>query len=144
MRDPVIRSVFVTGATGVIGRPVVDALVAAGCAVNAVARSEVAARRLAAAGARPVVVDLFDGDAVRDAVAGHDAIVHLATSIPPMREMRKPSAWATNARLRIDATRSLVDAARVHGIARFVKESITFPYLDGGDGWLDEDAPRDP
>jgi nucleoside-diphosphate-sugar epimerase len=136
--------VFVTGATGVIGRPAVAALVAAGHAVTGVARTDAAARGLADAGARPVTVDLFDAAAVRDAVAGHDTVVHLATSIPPMRDMRRGSAWVTNGRLRVDATRALVDAARVHGVDRFVKESITFPYLDGGDAWLDEDAPLDP
>ena len=144
LSERTVRSVFVTGATGVIGRPAVEALLAAGTAVTAVARSDAAAARLAAAGASPVTVDLFDGDAVCDAVAGHDAIVHLATSIPPMRDMRRRAAWETNARLRVDATRRLVDAARVHGVARFVKESITFPYLDGGDDWLDEAAPLDP
>jgi len=137
-------SVFVTGATGVLGRATVPRLVAAGWSVTAVARTDDAAVALASVGATPVAVDLFDADAVAEAVAGHTAVVHLATSIPPLARMRKRDAWATNDRLRVDATRHLLDAARVHGIDRFVKESITFAYLDGGERWLDEDAPVDP
>ena len=49
----------------------------------------------------------------------------------------------SNDRLRVDATRALLDAARVHGIDRVVKESVTFTYRDGGDAWLDESAPLD-
>jgi len=135
--------VFVTGATGVLGRATVPRLVAAGWSVTAVARTADAAADLVTVGATPVTVDLFDADAVVAAVAGHGAVMHLATSIPPLAQMRKRAAWATNDRLRVDATRHLIAAARVHGIERVVKESITFPYLDGGERWLDEDAPLD-
>jgi len=44
-------------------------------------------------------------------------------------------------RLRADATRVLVHAARARGVARFVKESVTFTDRDGGDRWLDESVP---
>jgi nucleoside-diphosphate-sugar epimerase len=136
--------VFVTGATGVVGRAAVPALVAAGHRVTGVARSDEAARRLHAAGATPVAVDLFDAEAVRVAVSGHTALVHLATAIPPMHRMHRSAAWDLNHRLRVDATRALLAAARAHAIVRVVKESVTFPYLDGGDRWLDERAPVDP
>lgn len=138
------RAVFVTGATGVLGRATVPQLAAAGWSVTAVSRDADAEAALRAMGARPVAVDLFDAEAITDAVAGHTAVVHLATSIPPLARMRKRDAWATNDRLRVDATRNLLAAARTHGIDRFVKESITFPYLDGGERWLDESAPLDP
>ena len=52
--------VFVTGATGVLGRPTVAQLIAAGHEVRGVARSEDAALGLKAAGAEPAHVDLFD------------------------------------------------------------------------------------
>ncbi|MFA5885025.1 MAG: NAD(P)-dependent oxidoreductase [Acidimicrobiia bacterium] len=138
------HAVFVTGATGVLGRATVPRLLVAGWSVTAVARSDAAADALRAAGAQPIAVDLFDTDAVAAALAGHTAVMHLATSIPPLARMRKRDAWVTNDRLRVDATRHLLAAARVHGIDRFVKESITYPYLDGGERWLDEDAPLDP
>lgn len=133
--------VFMTGATGVIGPPTVARLIEAGHEVRAVSRREEASASLRAAGAEPVAVDLFDGDAVKAAVAGSDAIAHLATKVPPFPQMMKAKSWATHNRLRTEATRHLVDAAKTHGIGRIVKESITFIYADGGDAWLDETSP---
>jgi nucleoside-diphosphate-sugar epimerase len=135
------QTLFVTGGTGVLGRPTVPRLVAAGYRVRAVARGEAKAAELRAAGAEPVEVDLFDADGLKTATEGSDAIVHLATNIPRVRDMRKSDAWTTHNRLRTDATTKLLSAARTHGIASFVKESITFPYLDGGSEWIDETAP---
>lgn len=129
---------FVTGATGALGGPLVPALLAGGHDVRAVARTDDKAERLRTGGAEPVIVDLFDADAVRDAVAGSNAILHLATSIPPMAKMASQRAWRTNNRLRTEGTVNLLAAAREHGIARFVKESITFTYPDSGDEWIDE------
>ena len=137
------RRVFLTGGSGVIGRAAVPALRAAGWDVDAAVRSDDAAAVVEAGGARPVVVDLFDARAVARAAAGHDAIVHLATAVPPMSRMHRKPAWTQHNRLRVDATRVLLDAARLHGITRFVKESVTFTYRDGGDAWLDEAAPVD-
>jgi nucleoside-diphosphate-sugar epimerase len=130
---------FVTGATGVLGRGVVEALTAAGHSVRGVARSDEKAAWLRAHGAEPVAVDLYDAAAVKDALAGADTVLHLATSIPPMSRMRKAAAWVDNNRLRTDTTRHLVDAALAHGASTFVAESITFLYDDRGDGWITED-----
>jgi nucleoside-diphosphate-sugar epimerase len=133
--------VFLTGGTGVAGRATVPALLAAGHDVRAVSRRPEASAALEAAGAEAVTVDLFDADAVTDAVVGSEAVIHLATNVPEMSKAARPKGWDTHNRLRVDATRNLVAAARATGAARFVKESITFVYADGGDRWLDEDAP---
>jgi hypothetical protein len=74
-----------------------------------VARSDAGAGWLRAVGAKPVQVDLLDPAMVRAAVA--NAVVHLATAIPPLARMRRPGAWRTNDRLRTHATGNLVDAA---------------------------------
>jgi nucleoside-diphosphate-sugar epimerase len=55
--------------------------------------------------------------------------------------MRKPKAWETNDRLRTVSTRLLVDAALDHSVATFVAESISFPYADRGDEWIEESSP---
>jgi nucleoside-diphosphate-sugar epimerase len=135
--------VLLTGATGAIGRPTVRRLQDAGHRVRAVARDDIKARRLVAQGAEPARVDLFDASAVARAVDGVDAVVHLATNVPPMSKMAFPAAWRTHNRLRTDATRGLLDAARVHGVELFVKESITFTYPDRGDAWIDETVAPD-
>ncbi len=137
------RRVLVTGATGVLGRRVVPRLVSAGHEVTGVARSEAKADTLRDAGATPAQVDLFDPWSVRDAVAGHEAVLHLATSIPPTSRMALPRAWEENERLRREASAHLVDAALATGVVRYVQESIAFMYADGGDRWLDEDAELD-
>jgi nucleoside-diphosphate-sugar epimerase len=133
--------IFVTGATGVIGRPTVERLVAAGHEVTAVARSDEAAAVLTGLGASPVRVDLFDRPAVFDAVRGHEAVVNLATHIPVGRAAARREAWALNDRLRTEASAHLVDAAIAAGAAVFVQESVAFLYADAGAGLLDESAP---
>ena len=135
--------VFVTGGTGVVGTRAVPALVAAGHEVTAVARSAAKADLVRSLGASAVEVDLFDPDAVKAAVAGHDAVANLATRIPPLRQAARGAAWVENDRIRREASRNLVDAALATGAGRVVQESIAFPYLDNGDGWIDEDHPVD-
>jgi nucleoside-diphosphate-sugar epimerase len=136
--------VFVAGGTGVLGRRALARLVEDGHAVTAIARGDAKAAEVRAAGATPVTVDLFDADAVRAAVAGHEVVVNLATAIPPLGAAWKPSAWRTNARIRSEGAANLVDAALAAGATRYVQESIAFAYADGGDAWLDESSPLDP
>src|SRR5437867_11629912 len=107
--------VFVAGATGVLGRPTVRALVGAGHEVRGTARRPEKAELLRSLGADPVEVDLFDSDAVRAAVAGTEAVLHFATKIPPIMRMRWKGAWRENDRLRTLASRYLVDAAVAAG-----------------------------
>lgn len=133
--------VFVTGATGVLGRRAVPRLVAAGHEVTAVARSS--AGELRAVGAVPVAVDLFDAAAVAAAVEGHDAVLDLATRIPDSTHMVLPWAWRENDRLRSVASGHTSDAAIANG-ARYVRESIGFLYDDAGDDWIDERSPVAP
>jgi len=132
--------VFVAGGTGVLGRRVVPALVSRGHEVTAVVRSAEKAAAVRAAGATPVEVSLFDPQGLKEAVAGHDAVVNLATSIPPASKSTKAAAWEPNHRIRRAGSRNLVDAALDAGVGRYLQESITFLYADGGDRWLDEQA----
>lgn len=136
------QRVFVTGATGVLGRRVVPLLVEAGHRVTAVVRTAEKAAAARAAGATPLEVDLFDGAAVREAIAGHDAIAQLATHIPTGPTAALRSAWHANDRLRGVAAPTIAAAAVEAGVGRFIQESITFPYLDGGHEWIGEQHER--
>lgn len=135
--------IFLTGATGALGIPTLPLLVAAGHRVRALARDDLKAQRIVARGAEPVRVDLFDRAAVLQATEGVDAIVHLATNVPPVSKMAFPSAWRMHNRLRTEATATLLEAARAHEVDVFVKESITFTYPDRGDEWIDESVALD-
>lgn len=137
--------VFVAGATGVVGRRAVPLLVAAGHEVTAVGRTPEKRQRLAQAGATPVGISVFDADGLRDAVAGHDVVVNLATHIPhSAARMLLPGAWRENDRVRRVGAAALADAALAAGARRFVQESFAPMYADGDDRWLDETAPVRP
>lgn len=133
--------IFVAGATGVLGQPTVKLLVAAGHGVRGTARGEEKSQLLRSLGAEPVAVDLFDANAVKEAIAGSEAVIHIATKIPTITKMRGRGNWKENDRLRREATKNLVDGALAAGAQTFIAESITFIYADGGDRWLDENAP---
>ena len=130
--------IFVTGATGVLGRPVLRRLVEAGHEVWGSARSERNVDTLDLAGAVPVRADLYDLASMTDAVAGADAVLHLATSIPQTSEMRRPGAWAENDRIRRQGTRTLVDASLAVGSVRtLIYPSVVVVYADSGAEWVD-------
>jgi 2-alkyl-3-oxoalkanoate reductase len=136
--------IFLTGATGVIGRRLVPLLREAGHHVTAVARWRGAHAQLERHGATAVAVDLFEPGAVRRAVAGHDAVVNLATHIPDPSRMFLPWAWRENDRLRREASAVLSDACVASDVTRFIQESFAPVYPDCGDQWIDESTPIKP
>ncbi len=130
--------IFVAGATGVIGRRVVPLLAAAGHRVTGIGRTPEKQNLLLQLGAEAVALDLFDAAAVRSAVAGHDIVINLATSIPPSSRAFLPWAWRENTRIRRFASKNLADAAYAAGAERFIQESFAPIYADNGDEWIDE------
>ena len=137
--------IFVTGATGAIGRRVVPGLLRLGHHVTAVGRSPEGRRTLEATGAMVVSVDLFDAAGVKRVLEGHDTIINLATHMPSSAgRMFLPGAWRENDRIRREGSANLVDAALATGATRFVQESFAPIYTPGGDRWLDESSPQQP
>ena len=136
--------IFLAGATGVVGRRAVPLLAGAGHEVTALGRSPEKLRQLERMGARPVTVDLFAAEAVRNAAAGHDAVVNLATHIPPGMRALLPWAWRENDRLRRIASANLCEAALAAGARRFIQESFAPVYPDRGEQWIEESTPLQP
>ncbi len=136
--------VFLTGATGVIGRRVLPLLVGLDHSVTAVAHRPQSRGEIERAGAVPVQVDLFARAAIQRAVAGHDAVINLATHLPAGLRMFLPGAWAENDRIRRIASANLVDAAIAGGATRFIQESFAPAYPDRGEAWIDERTPIAP
>jgi nucleoside-diphosphate-sugar epimerase len=127
--------VFVAGATGAIGRPLVRELIARGHAVVGLTRTEEAAAALRAAGAEAAVADVFDSERLTAAVvrAKPDAVIHQLTKIQRVVDLRRLARdlAATN-RLRVEGTRILAAAAVKAGAMRFLSQSIAFAYAPEG------------
>ena len=145
--------VFVAGATGVLGRALVPQLVERGHEVVGMTRSASKQDLLRSLGARPVVADALDPDAVAQVVAHAEpeVIVHQLTALSgkvSAKDMRhperSPAATMTN-RLRTEGTDHLLAAARDAGVRRFVAQSFAaFRWARTGGPVQTEADPVDP
>jgi nucleoside-diphosphate-sugar epimerase len=145
--------VFVAGATGAVGRPLVRQLAAAGHHVVGSTRWPAKAPLIEADGGHPVLVDALQRDALIAAVtdARPEAVVHQLTQIPAdLNPRRMAQQFETTDQLRTKGTRNLVGAAQAAGAGRIVAQSIAFAYRLGAppghlnieeDELLGDDAP---
>src|SRR5215470_5352154 len=120
--------VFVTGATGALGRHLVPGLIAAGHQVTATTRTPGKAGQLREAGAEPVILDGLDRAAVIAAVraAAPEVIVHQMTALSDMRSLRNPDQlFAATNELRTRGTDNLLAAAAEAGTRRVVAQGYT-------------------
>lgn len=124
--------IFLAGATGVIGTRLLPLLIAAGHEVAGMTRSADKAERIRAAGAVPVVCDVYDADALVEGVRefAPDLVLHQLTDLPDDAALL-PESGAANSRIRTEGTRNLVAAARVAGAKRFVAQSIAWEPTGG-------------
>jgi nucleoside-diphosphate-sugar epimerase len=133
--------IFVTGATGALGRSAILALRALGYELSALARSERNVATLKDLGIRPVRGQLLDTDSLTAAFAGHDVVCNLATAIPTGVSAARPGGWRRNDTIRRIGSKCVEDAAIAAGVSRVVQESVSSLYADGGDAVLTEDSP---
>jgi nucleoside-diphosphate-sugar epimerase len=135
--------VFFAGAGGAIGRRLTPLLQAVGHTVIGTTRSPDKVDAIARLGAQPVVVDVFDASALKDAVAAAapDAIIHQLTDLAfapgtPQYE----EGLERNARIRIEGTANLVAAAQAAGVRRMIAQSIAWVYKPGPRPRVETDA----
>ena len=127
-------NVFLAGATGAVGRRLSLLLLADGHAVTGTTRSRAKEALLRSGGVTPVVVDVFDSQALRDAVvrAKPEIVIHQLTDLAGLLDPgRRDEVLARNARLRIEGTANLVAAAIAAGVRRLIAQSIAFAYAEG-------------
>src|SRR5262245_1633249 len=140
--------VFVMGAIGAIGAPLVPMLLEHGHEVIGLTRSPGKAAALQAIGAEPVVGDGLDRGAVFGAVgrARPDAIVHEATALSGKFDLKHfDRFFAQTNRLRTLGTAFLLDAAREAGVRRFVAQGYAgWPYRSDGPAIKTESEPFEP
>ena len=130
------------GATGVLGRPLVRALSAAGHQVTGTTRTPAKLATIESDGGAGVVCDALDREAVHRGIAAAqpEVVVHQLTDLPDSYAKLRKGSPETN-RLRTDGTRHLVDAAVAAGARRVIAESIAFLYEPSGPPVVDEAAP---
>jgi len=127
--------VFVTGATGKVGRPLIAALVARGDTVLGLTRSSDKVADLEGLGAAAIVGSLEDDEALLRGLAEATLVIHLAGGV------RGPGAM-TAERLNVEGTRRLVAAAAALAMQPTVIFASTVAvYGDRSGLWLEEDMP---
>ena len=126
MRDRVL----LVGATGAIGKRLVPLLVDAGYEVFGTTRSQAKSAELEGAGVTPVVVDVFDAQAVTHVFASirPQVVINQLTDLRGLDPNNPAEALARNARIRVEGTRNLVAAGLDAGVQRMIAQSIAWAY----------------
>src|SRR5438309_8051780 len=131
-------NVFVAGASGAIGRPLVAELVRRGHRVTGMTRSDAGAEALTALGAAVARVSAFDAPGLEQALRGTkaEAVIDELTALP-----RSPADMAAAAEgdrwLRLEGGGHLLATARACGVRRYVQQASGF-FLRPGPGLADE------
>jgi nucleoside-diphosphate-sugar epimerase len=126
--------VFVAGASGVIGQQLVPRLVEAGHVVGGMTRSPGKAELLGQLGAEPIVCDVFDREALIQAVGDFepDVVLNQLTDLPDDAS-QIPAFADLNARIRSEGSQNLIEAARRNGSPKIVAQSVAWQLPDGPD-----------
>ncbi|KAA0075519.1 NAD(P)-dependent oxidoreductase [Mycolicibacterium sp. P9-64] len=129
--------ILIAGASGVVGKRVVQRLHDDGHTVTGLSRRPEQAATIEAAGAHALVADVYDTDSLRSAfdTAKPEVVIHQLTDL-------SGGDRTANAKIRTVGTRNLVDAARHAGVGRIVAQSIAWAYAPG-DSPAGEDTPLD-
>jgi nucleoside-diphosphate-sugar epimerase len=140
--------VFVAGATGAVGKPLLPLLLAKGYEVVGMTRSRDNAQVLRDAGVEPVIANGLDRTAVIEAVvrAKPDVIVHQMTGLARMSNLKKfDNEFELTNRLRTTGTDFLMEAARLAGTRRLIAQSYgSWNYERVGSAVKTEDDALDP
>jgi 2-alkyl-3-oxoalkanoate reductase len=140
--------VFVAGASGALGTRLVPQLIHAGHEVVGTHHSPANAELLRRLGAKPVMLDLLDASAVREAVleSAPEAIVHEATALGNATWGRNfDKVFARTNQLRTKGTDALLAAAREADVRRFIAQSFaSYRYARQGGPIKTEDDPLHP
>lgn len=129
-----MSKIFLAGATGVIGKRLIPLLAEAGHTVAGMTRSAGKAQLIESLGAEPVVVDVFNRDALIAAVMafGPEVVLNELTDLPD--EVNKIAEFGElNARIRTEGNQNLIDAARAAGAGKYLAQTVAWTLPDGPD-----------
>jgi len=132
--------VFVAGASGAIGEPLIAGLVKRGHSVVGMTKREAGAKELEGQGAEAVIVDALDAEALEAALwqAKAEIVIDELTSLPKdQNEM--PKYAAGDRKLRIEGGGNLFRAALASGVRRYLQQSSGF-FLKAAQGNLADES----
>lgn len=135
--------IFIAGATGAIGRPLISQLLAKGYDVVALTRSPEKAQTLTEQGVESVIADVFYAEAVKAAIssAQPEVVIEQLTSLPKTYTPESmQAAEAPNNRIRLGGGANVLAAAQAAGVRRYIVQSIAF-WAVPGSGLADEETP---
>jgi nucleoside-diphosphate-sugar epimerase len=119
--------IFVAGATGAVGRFLLPKLIRAGHEVIGITQSESKKSIIENTGAKALIADVFDREAIRSALdeSQPEVVIHQLTSLSSRN-------FSDNTRIRREGTQNLVDAAlSAAGVKRIIAQSISWAYEPG-------------
>ncbi len=135
--------IFITGATGLIGRTLVPDLLAHGHEVIALARNDASRAMLHAMRTTPIFGQGRDVAQLAEALTGVDAVVHLATTIPS-QDSAVEDEWVYSEEVMVGLLRNLIAAGVQAGVRRVIFPSLYAVYGDHGEEWVTEETPTAP
>ena len=140
--------VFVAGSTGVVGRNLVPLLLESGHEVVALVRTPQKGKEAEALGAKAVVADALDKDALTAAIrrAEPEVILHQLTALTGVTNFKRlDEEFALTNRLRTEATETMLAATRLVRGRRFIAQSFCgWPFAREGGPIKTEEDPLDP
>ena len=131
-------NIFVAGASGAIGQPLIAELVRRGHSVTGMTHSEAGARNIRDLGAGVAFVSAFDAAEVERALreTGAEVVIDELTSLP-----KSPADMASAApgdrKLRLEGGGNLYRAAKASGVRRYIQQASGF-FLKASGGLADE------
>jgi hypothetical protein len=126
--------IFLAGASGVIGQRLIPRLVKAGHVVGGLTRSPSKTELLSHLGAEPILCDVFDREALIQAVRNFkpDVVLNELTDLPD--DAAQISKLADlNARIRTEGNRNLIEATRRRGSPKILAQSVAWQLPAGPD-----------
>ncbi len=135
--------IYITGATGVLGKRLVRELVSRGHSVTGMVRSAQGEELVNSLGGNPSRAGLFDKEALLPAVEGSDVVIHAATSIPVKARM-KLEDFALNDRIRREGTQILTECAVKAGAKKLIFQDVVWVARPPDGSCFDESSPVNP
>jgi 2-alkyl-3-oxoalkanoate reductase len=119
--------VFVAGASGAVGIPIVKDLIKQSHDVVAMTRSERGTKQLQTLGAKVMSIDAFDYKQVREALreVAPEAVIDMLTFLPK-NLVDMPKAFPGDRRLRLEGGGQLFAASVASGVSRYLQQSSGF------------------